>query len=166
MRTAGVLLALSTTMFFAPACQPLEQPCPAIAQASVVSLTVAPSYVSSVRSIQLKACQDGNCKEAELELRPGSVSIDQGCETRNAGPDAVCSATSSPDGTLVGMLMLDVLTESPIEATVNGTSPNGAPLPERFLTFTPKSDYPFGQHCGKFLSASLILNVDGLRQAD
>lgn len=161
----GVVLALSTTAVLA-ACQPLEQPCPAIAQASVVSLTVAAGYVPSVQSIRLKACQDGNCKEEDLELRPGSATIDQGCETDNAGRDGVCSATASPDGTLVGMLMLDVLTGSPIETTLSGTTPNGVPLPERSLTFTPRSAYPFGQHCGEFLSASLVLDAEGLRQAN
>lgn len=165
MRTAGVLLALGTTTLLAFACQPLEQACPAIGQAPVVSLTVDAGYAPSVQSIHLKACQDGNCKDEDLDLRPGSATIDQGCEP-NAGPDGVCSATVSPDGTLVGTLMLDTLTESPIEATLSGTTPNGAPLPERSLTFTPQSDYPFGQQCGKFLFASLVLDAEGLRQAD
>jgi hypothetical protein len=107
----------------------------------------------------MKACQDGACTEAELELFPGSVSVDQGC-----APEGVCSATSSPDGTLHGNLFLPNLTESPIDATVSGTSPSGTALPVRTLTFTPKGDYPFGEQCGRFITANLALDADGLRQ--
>jgi hypothetical protein len=163
MRTLGVLLAITTTAVLASACQP-PVPCPAIAQAPVVALTVAAGYVPSVRTVHLKACQDGTCHEADLELFPGSTAVDQGCEPVN-GPDGVCSATSSPDGTLTGMLMLEVLTESPINLTAQGTSAGGTPLPERGLTFTPKAAYPFGEQCGKFVTAGVVLDADGLRQA-
>lgn len=162
MRILYGFLALGATAVLTSGCHFYEQPCPAIAQAPVVHLTVESSYVPSVKGIHLKACQDGVCKEADLDLMPGTASVDQGCT--GDGPHDSCSATSVPDGTLVGMLMLDVLTESPIEASLTGTSPNGAPLPQRSLTFTPTSDYPFGQQCGKFLGASLILDADGLRQ--
>jgi len=95
---------------------------------------------------------------------PGSTTVDMGCEP-SAGPDGTCSATSSPDGTLTGMLMMDVLTESRIDATSTGTSTAGAPLTARQLGFTPKADYPYGEQCGKFVTASLLLDADGLRQA-
>jgi hypothetical protein len=160
----GVVLGLGATAVLATACQPFENACPAIAQATVVALRVERAYAPSVQSVRLKACQDGTCKEADLELRPGTTTVDLGCEP-GGHPDGVCSATASPDGTLVGMLMLDVLTESPIDATLNGTSPNGAPLPERSLTFTPQGSYPFGPQCGRFLSASVVLDAAGLRPA-
>lgn len=163
MRTLGVLLALTTTALLASACQP-PAPCPAIAQAPVVALTVAAGYVPNVRTVHLRACQDGTCKEADLELFPGSTSVDQGCEPVGR-PHGACSATSSPDGTLTGMLMLGVLTESPISLTARGTSADGTPLPERVLTFTPRAAYPFGEQCGKFVTAGVVLDADGLRQA-
>jgi hypothetical protein len=164
MRTLGVLLALITTAMLASACQP-PVPCPAIAQAPVVALTVAAGYVPNVRTVHLKACQDGTCKEADLELFPGSTAVDQGCEPVSNGPDGVCSATSSPDGTLTGMLMLDVLTESPIDVTARVMSANGSPLPERKLNFTPRAGYPYGEQCGKFITAGVVLDADGLRPA-
>jgi hypothetical protein len=164
MRSFGVLLAVVTTSLLPSACLPEAVPCPAIAQAPVVSLTVAASYAPAVKAIHLKACQDGTCREADLELMPGSTAVDMGCEP-SAGPDGTCSATSSPDGTLTGMLMMDVLTESRIDATATGTSTAGTPLPGRKLTFTPKADYPYGEQCGKFVTASLVLDADGLRQA-
>jgi hypothetical protein len=125
---------------------------------------VAASYAPTVRAIHLKACQDGTCREADLELMPGSTTVDMGCEP-SAGPDGTCSATSSPDGTLTGMLMMDVLTESRIDATATGTSTAGAPLPERRVSFMPGAEYPYGEQCGKFVTASLVLDADGLRQA-
>jgi hypothetical protein len=164
MRSVGVLLAAVTTSLIPSACMPEAVPCPAIAQASVVALTVAASYVPEVEAIHLKACQDGTCREADLELMPGSTTVDQGCEP-SAGPDGTCSATSSPDGTLTGMLMMDVLTESSIDATATGTSTAGTPLPERRLSFMPRAEYPYGEQCGKFITAGVVLDADGLRQS-
>ncbi|CAN7164880.1 hypothetical protein [Arthrobacter sp. LjRoot14] len=164
MRSLGVFLVAVTTSLIPSACLPEAVPCPAIAQAPVVALTVAASYAATVKAIHLKACQDGTCREADLELMPGSTAVDQGCEP-SAGPDGTCSATSSPDGTLRGMLMMDVLTESRIDATATGTSTAGIPLPERTLSFMPRAEYPYGEHCGKFITATVLLDADGLRQA-
>jgi hypothetical protein len=164
MRTFAALVGLGCTALLATGCQP-QAVCPAIAQAPVVALTVAREYAASVKTLRLKACQDGRCNEADLELFPGSATVDQGCEPGPDGKDHPCSATASPDGTLTGMLMLDPLTESPIEASVAGTDASGLPLPVRTLTFTPRVAYPFGAQCGRFISAGVLLDADGLRQA-
>ena len=164
MRTFAALVGLACTALLATGCQP-ETVCPAIAQAPVVALTVAREYTASVQTLRLKACQDGRCTEAELELFPGSTTVDQGCEPGPHGKDRPCSATASPDGTLTGMLMLDPLTESPIEASVGGTDAGGLALPVRSLTFTPRVAYPYGRQCGRFISAGVLLDADGLRQA-
>lgn len=163
MRKSGALLALMTTTVLTSGCYfyPIPPPCPAIAQASVVSVTVAREYVPQVGSLRLKACQDGACKEDELELFPGTASIDQGCT-----PDGVCSGTASPDGTMMGMLMLDSLTEAPMALTATVRAPDGTPLPVRTLHFRPRADYPFGEHCGRFVTASVTLDAGGLRQSD
>ena len=68
--------------------------------------------------------------------------------------------------TLTGMLMLDALTSDSIEATSSGTDASGLPLPVRTLTFTPRVAYPYGEKCGRFITAGLVLDADGLRQAD
>jgi len=162
MRRSGVLLALITTTALTSGCYypyPYATPCPLMAQASVVSVTVSASYVDQVETLHLKACQDGVCKEADLELFPGTASVDQGC-----GPDGGCSATASPDGTLRGMLMLDTLTESPMAVTSTGTTPRGSDLPVRKLTFRPRGSYPFGEQCGRTVTASVVLDARGLRQ--
>ena len=159
MRRQGLLLALVTAAGLASGCGPGAVACPAIAQATVVSVTVAADYAPHVNALRVKACQDGTCKESDVELRPGSASIDQGCT-----PEGVCSATASPDGTKVGMLMLDTLTEAPMTVTSSGHAADGSPLPVHTLEFRPKADYPFGPQCGKFISASVTLDGTGLRE--
>ena len=161
MRKSGLLPALMTTALLT-SCYYYEgrQPCPAIAQATAVSVTIPASYVPHVATLRLKACQDGLCKEDAVELRPGSVSVDQGCT-----PDGVCSATASPDGTLTGSLFLDSLTEAQMTVTATGTSPDGVALPVRTLDFRPRGDYPFGEQCGRFVTASVVLDAEGLREA-
>ncbi|HSL36769.1 MAG TPA: hypothetical protein VK883_08075 [Arthrobacter sp.] len=161
MRTFAALVGLVCTALLGAGCQP-QTACPAIAQAQVVALTVAREYADSVKTLRLKACQDGRCTEADLELFPGSTTVHQGCEP---GPDKdrPCSATATPDGTLTGMLMLDRLTESPIEVTAGGTDAGGLPLPVRTLTFTPRVAYPYGEQCGRFISAGVQLDAEGLR---
>lgn len=164
MRTLAAIAALACTALLAAGCQ-AETACPAVAQAPVVALTVGREYAPSVRTVHLKACQEGHCAEADLELFPGSTTVDQGCEPGPYGGDRPCSATSSPDGTLTGMLMMGTLSESPIEATSTGTDANGLPLPLRTLNFTPRASYPYGQQCGRFVTAGVVLDADGLRQA-
>ena len=164
MRTFAVLAGLGCAALLVTGCQPVTA-CPAIGQAQVVALTVAREYAGSVKILRLRACQDGRCTEADLELFPGSTSVDQGCEPGPDGGDRPCSATSSPDGTLTGMLGLDPLTEAPIAVTSSGTDPRGRPLPVRTLTFTPRVSHPYGEQCGRFISAGVLLDADGLRQA-
>lgn len=152
-------------------CETFEVACPSIAQASGVSVTVAAGYAKAVQGLSMKACQDGACKAGKLELVPGTTSVDQGCSPAveapggyGYGPDSVCSATSKPDGTKRGFLQLPVLTESPMDVTVSGTLSNGRPLPARTLRFTPDGNYPFGEQCGRFITASVVLDGDGLRE--
>jgi hypothetical protein len=164
MRKLAAAAALALTAVLVASCRP-EAACPAIGQAPVVSFTVDREYAPSVRAIHLKACQDGHCKDADLELIPGSTAVDQGCEPVRYGGDSVCSATSSPDGSLTGMLMLEALTASRIEVTATGTDSAGNPLPARTAAFTPRAAQPFGEQCGTFITAAVVLDATVLRQA-
>lgn len=159
MGRIGFALTLASAVALLTGCYPEPVACPAIARATGVSLTVAATYAGDVGSLRLKACQDGSCTGKELVLHPGSVAVDQGCS-----PEGVCSATSSPDGTLQGFMELQALSEAPMQATVSGTSAAGAALPMRTLTFTPKGDYPFGEQCGRIITAAVVLDAAGLRQ--
>jgi hypothetical protein len=165
MRDFAAAVAFTATALLAGGCQ-AETVCPAIGQAPIVALTVAREYASSVKTVHLKACQDGRCTEDDLQLFPGSTTVDQGCEPGPyGGGDGPCSASSSPDGTLTGMLMLGALTGAGIEVTSTGTDASGLPLPVRTLAFTPRVAYPYGEKCGSFISASVVLDANGLRQA-
>jgi hypothetical protein len=164
MRIYAGILALALAALPAAGCQPAAV-CPAIGQAPVVSLTVAREYAGTVKAVRLRACQEGRCVEEELGLFPGSTAVDQGCEP-GPGSDRACSATSSPDGTLIGMLMLERLTESRIDATSTGSDVGGLPLPARTVSFLPRVASPYGEQCGRFISAGLVLDAAGLRQAD
>lgn len=164
MRKFAAIAALIGLAWLPAGCR-TETVCPAIAQAPVVALTVSREFAPSVKTIRLKACQAGRCAEAELELMPGSTTVDQGCEPGPYGGDRPCSATSSPDGTLTGMLMLGALSDAPVEATATGTGATGLPLAARTVTFTPRVDFPYGRQCGRFITAGVVLDADGLRQA-
>lgn len=159
MGKARLLLALFTTAGLVSGCEPYAHPCPAIAQATAVSVTVAADYAPQVAELRLKACQDGACTEGLVDFHPGSASIDQGCT-----PDGICSATASPNGTKVGMLMLETLTESTMAVTASGFATDGSVLPTRTLDFRPRAEYPFGEQCGRFISASVVLDAEGLRE--
>jgi hypothetical protein len=162
MRRLWVVAALSTTALLGSGCQPESVPCPAIAPAPVIGLTVAKDYVPAVQSVHLRACQEGNCKEADLDLMPGSKSVPQAC---SPSPDGSCSATMAPDGTMYGILDMGTLTASPISAKVTGTASTGRPIPVRTLEFTPKILKPFGEQCGAVIAANLVLDASGLKQA-
>ncbi|WP_104044168.1 hypothetical protein [Arthrobacter sp. ZGTC412] len=161
MGKRGLLLALITTAGLASACGPGPGavPCPAIAQATAVSVTISANYASQVATLHLKACQDCTCTEEDVELHPGSASIDQGCT-----PEGVCSATASPDGTKLGVLFLQTLTESPMSVTVSATGTDGSSLPVRTLDFRPRGNYPYGEQCGRFVTASVLLDADSLHE--
>jgi len=156
-------LATITTTALISGCHAFETVCPAVGQVSGVSVTVAAGYSPQVKTLHLKACQDGRCKEDTLHLVPGSVPVDLGCSD-DSRPDGACSATSRPDGTQHGLLELGTLGESPIDVTASGSYANGRPLPTRTLRFEPRASYPFGEQCGRFVSASVVLDAAGLRQ--
>ncbi|MHA7199631.1 hypothetical protein [Arthrobacter alkaliphilus] len=162
MRRLWTAIALTTTAALWSGCEPQATVCPAIAMAPVVSLTITADYAPTVKTIHLKACQDGKCHEADLDLRPGSVSIPQPCAPETERP---CSAVASPDGTRYGFLNMGTLTSSPIDAEVTGADTNGAALPVRTLIFTPKSAKPWGEQCQTTVTASLLLDAHGLRQS-
>ena len=130
--------------------------------APVVSLTITAEYAPTVRTVHLKACQDGKCREGDVDLRPGSVSVPQSCSPE---PEGSCSAVTSPDGTRYGFLNMGTLTSSPIDAEVTGTDTTGGTLPVRTINFTPRTAKPWGEQCQTTNTASLLLDALGLRQS-
>jgi hypothetical protein len=162
MRRLWAAIALTMTAVLGSGCQPEVTACPAIAMAPVVSLTIAADYVPTVKIVHLKACQDGKCREADLELSPGSGSVPQSCSPET---EVACSAVPSPDGTRYGFLNMGTLTASRINAEVTGSDASGQPLPVRTLDFIPKSAKPWGEQCPATITANLLLDANGLGQA-
>ncbi len=145
-RTAAALLA----PLLAPGCAAPESACTMIGGLSGVSVTVDRAVAADLGALKLRVCWDltsasPHCRDTAVELMAGSDSVDQGCEP--GGPDAACSATAVPNGSKVGFVQLDALSEGPI--TVAGT----AIIASRRQTFpvielTASPSYPNGPDCG------------------
>ena len=108
---------------------PSSDACPEIALlegfAVVLEAGVVPA--GGLDSITLRACQGGTCHEQDVELVPGSVSVDAGCSPAvPTGPDAACSASSVPDGTMVGYWPTGDFSPGPID--VEASAPGFGPV--------------------------------------
>jgi hypothetical protein len=135
---AAALLALTS-------CGAPEVACTEIGSASGVAVTVAAPYAEQVDRVRLEVCWSGPCAEGEVELSPGSDSVDQGCS--GSDPDDTCSATAVPNGTLVGFL--DVAGLPAGEVTVRGTvTADGRAVALAEVTRTAATTYPNGPQCG------------------
>ena len=124
---------------------PYPPPCPAIAAAPFVSIEISPERAATIATLHGRGCQGGSCREADLEL---------------------LSFPGTPGRT--AQLDMGVLTEDPLELTLTatGTSPGpGGAVSQSTaqLTFTPIAEYPFGEHCGKFVHAVVVWDGQGLR---
>lgn len=83
---------------------------------------------AGLREISLEACQHGHCRTTSLSLTPGSSTMDLGCATSSPGSepeDTSCSASASPDGSLVGYWPTSEFDTGPINvlATAPGFGP-------------------------------------------
>ncbi|GAA4381460.1 hypothetical protein [Paeniglutamicibacter cryotolerans] len=91
-----------------------------------VEATAVPA--NGLEELTLSACQDGICRETTLPLTPGSKTIDLGCGAPSPGSnpgDAQCSASASPDGSLLGHWSTVEFSTGPItfEASAPGFGP-------------------------------------------
>jgi hypothetical protein len=62
------------------------------------------------------------------------------------------------------MLFLGSLTETPMAVTTTGTGADGLALPVRTVEFRPRGAFPYGEQCGRFVTASVVLDAEGLRE--
>jgi hypothetical protein len=128
--------------------------CTEIGASSGISITVAKSMAGSIEDPKLEIC-DGGCRAYELELQPGSETVDLGCDTTEL--EGSCSASMRPNGTLVGFVVDDRLTTGEVSVTLLSGS-------ERYSTTgTPELVYPNGRGCpGEALQLSLTLDDGAL----
>lgn len=126
--------------------------CTEIGASSGISITVGESMANTLADPTLEICDDA-CRTYELDLRPGSETVDLGCDSTE--PEGTCSASVRPNGTLVGFVV-DQLTAEEVTVAVLSEG-------ERYSTTgTPEWVYPNGRNCpGEALQLSLTLD-DGV----
>lgn len=137
---AVALLAAATTGCTAGA---PGRACTEIGSVAGVSVVVEREVAAGAPTLDLTICQS-DCVEAAVPLEPGAVTVGETCSP--GGPDGSCSASSSPDGTLVGFIDVPSLTVG--EVRVRGeltTAGSTTALDE--ITVAAEATYPNGRDC-------------------
>jgi hypothetical protein len=135
--------------------------CTEIGAVSGVGLTVEQELADEVREAEIQVCWDGTCERLPLDLHPGERMIDLGCESDQ--PDAVCSATSTPDGTLTGFAQLDTLPAGEVQVRVYTTRQDGMQVETDRLSVATETVFPNGEECpGEAQQLALTLGPSGL----
>ena len=153
---AGAVLLLVT------ACTaPAVGGCTEIGAVPGVGVTVEKASAADVTALSLRVCWAGDCTDQQVELSPGSDTIDQGCESDE--PDAACSGTVVPNGTLVGFVEVPGLPAG--EVQIGATLQQGkrsTRLPE--VAIQAETSYPNGPQCEPAANqAQVTIGPDGLR---
>ncbi len=161
------LFAAATTACHAAA--PVGQACTEIGAQPGVSVVVERAVVERTTAtdpltLRLRICQT-DCVDQTVELQPGSVTVDEDCPTTDPGkdPDVSCSASSSPDGTLIGFADVATLTAGPVQ--ISGTIRSGTGTTKLAqVTVTAETTYPNGRDCpGEAPQAAVRVTPTGLR---
>ena len=119
-----------------------------------ISVTVAENMAQSAEAAMLEVCDDG-CRTYELELRPGSETVDLGCDSSE--PEGSCSGEVRPNGTLVGFVVIEQLPDHELEVAILAGGKRYSALG------TPKPVYPNGPDCpGSALQLSITLDNGAL----
>jgi hypothetical protein len=156
MRRWAVAVALLLT-----GCSTPPAACTEIGSASGVSVTVLAPYAARIDGVRLKVCWDGECQERDVELSPGSDTVDQGCS--GSDPEDTCSATAVPNGTLLGFAELTELPAGPVRIAAT-LSVNGKRVRVAEVSRTAETTYPNGRHCGAGGNQAVIeIDSSGIR---
>ena len=105
----------------------------------------SPSDAADAASASLRVCWDGTCRDVSLDLAPQSVSVPMGCEGDE--PDAVCSASASPDGSKGGFAPVEGLPKQPVRVVFALLDSGGRTILTQDLGVTPEATYPNGEDC-------------------
>ncbi|TKV26381.1 hypothetical protein FDK12_13425 [Arthrobacter sp. NamB2] len=138
-------------------CAPDVLACTEIGAQQGLSFTVAGGPAAVADSLGVSVCTDDGCSAADVALHPGSTTTSETCT-----PDGVCSARSTPDGTLTGFATL-ALSEEEVDAEVTLRRVDGTTAVHT-ARVVPAVVYPNGRHCGgEAVQGSLVLDDSGLR---
>lgn len=160
-RAGGGWPLLALIAATASACgAPVSGGCTQIGSSAGVSVIVEREVVVPGLTLSLRICQD-HCVQRRVALQPGSVSVGQTCTSDD--PDGSCSASASPDGTLVGFA--DVATLTAGEVRVAGELGSGT-RPTELAEVRVRADptYPNGRDCPSGApQAAVRVTSSGLR---
>jgi len=154
--------AAGAVLLLASACTaPGAVGCTEIGASPGVGVTVEKASAANVTALRLRVCWAGDCTDHEVELSPGSDTVDQGCESDE--PDAACSATVVPNDTLVGFVEIPGLPAG--EVQIGATLQHGkrsTRLPE--VAIQAETAYPNGPQCEPAANqAQVTIGRDGVR---
>ncbi len=158
---AAVPVALSAVLAVLAGCAAPERACTMIAALSGVSVRVDPSLAPDVASLRLTVCWADRCVTRPVELAPGSDTVDGGCT--GPDPDDSCSASATPNGSMVGFLEVTELAAGPVRVSATAmVSGRARRFPE--VTVTAAVVYPNGPDCGgSGTQAEVMVSANGLR---
>jgi hypothetical protein len=142
-------------------CSPMEAACTEIGAPPGVAVIVEKAIAADVDDVRLTVCWNGNCNDHNVQLAPGSDTVDQGC--KGSDPDSACSATAVPNGTKVGFADVPGLPTGTItiSATVRRAGKQIV-LPK--IDVQSKPTYPNGPQCGpQGPQAQVVVGASGLR---
>ncbi len=135
--------------------------CTEIGASPGVSVTVEKAPATSLTGLTLRVCWDGACKDYDVDLSPGSDTVDQGCD--GSEPDAACSATAVPNGTMVGFVTVPAL---PAGEVLVGAALHKGDRTTRLaeVAIHTATTYPNGPQCEPAANqAQVTIGSDGLR---
>lgn len=140
------LLAAATTGCYGSA--PFTRGCTEIGSPAGVAVTVEREVVAAGMAadrmgLTLRICQT-DCASRPVELSPGMVTAGQTCTSDD--PDGSCSASASPDGTMIGFVDLPTLTAGSVR--IDGRLASGESTTKLAeVTLTAEPTYPNGPDC-------------------
>jgi hypothetical protein len=142
-------------------CSPTEVACAEIGAPPGVAVTVEKTIAADVDDVRLTVCWDGECDDHEVQLTPGSDTVDQGCN--GTDPDSACSATAVPNGTKVGFADVPGLPTGTIAISARvRRADKQVVLPEIDVQSEPT--YPNGPQCpSQGPQAQVVVGASGLR---
>jgi len=125
------------------AADPPVRACTEIGSPPGVTVTVERAAVAESLRLTLRICQN-DCLERVVDLQPGSVTVGETCSSDD--PDGSCSASASPDGTLVGFVDVSDLAEGAVRVS-GALRAAGATTTFDEVTVSATPTHPNGPDC-------------------
>ncbi|MGH1564480.1 hypothetical protein [Mumia sp. DW29H23] len=119
--------------------------CTMIGSSAGIGVTVEQPLAAQADTVRLETCWGEECVAAEAPLYPGTTVVDEGCDGDE--PEAACSASSTPDGTMQGFVDVAELPADEVEVTAIVQHRDGTEAHRAVVRTTAAPTYPNGKHC-------------------